>query len=133
MNVCLKAHVKHVCAQSSADMRACIFLLLFLFGIFAVTKQVVIERSSQGFIHLAMFLIYLSFVARYAYNIRDFANMKLIFLFPALISMMYFLQKGADHLKSGVLNSTALILINASTFLCTINLYYFTVRLFANL
>lgn len=108
-------------------------LLLFLFGIFVVLKQVVKERSPHEFIHIALFFIYLSFVARYAYNIRDFANMKLIFLFPALISMIYFLQKGVAQLKSGVLNNSALILINASTLLCAINLYYFTLRLFANL
>lgn len=108
-------------------------LLLFLLGIFAVSKQVVLDRGQQDFIHLAMFFIYLAFVARYAYNIRDFANMKLIFLFPALLSMVYFLWKGAAQLKSGLLNTTALILINASTLLCAINLYYFTIRLFANL
>ena len=108
-------------------------LLLFLFGIFAVAKQVVYERSPQDFIHLTMFFIYLAFVARYAYNIRDFANMKLIFLLPALLSMVYFLQKGAAQLKSGLLHNAALILINASTLLCAINLYCFTIRLFANL
>jgi hypothetical protein len=107
--------------------------LLFLLGIFAVLKQVVKERSPQEFIHLAMFFIYLAFVACYAYNIRDFANMKLIFLFPALLSMVCFLWKGADQLKSGPLNTAALILVNASTLLCAINLYYFTIRLFANL
>lgn len=108
-------------------------LLLFLFGIFVVTKQVVLERTPRDFIHLAMFFIYLVFVARYAYNIRDFANMKLIFLLPALLSMMYFLGKGAAQLKSGLLNIAALILINTSTLLCAINLYYFTIKLFANL
>ena len=108
-------------------------LLLFLFGIFAVLKQVVKERSPQDFNHLAMFLIYLVFVARYAYNIRDFANMKLIFLFPALLSMMYFLWKGIAQLKSLVLNNAALILVNASTLLYVINLAYFHIRLFANL
>lgn len=108
-------------------------LLLFLFGIFAVTKQVVNERSPQEFINLAVFFIYLAFVARYAYNIRDFANMKLIFLLPAMLSIVCFLQKGAEQLKSGLMSTAGLILINASTLLCTINLYYFTIRLFANL
>ncbi len=108
-------------------------LLLFLLGIFAALKQVVKEFSLQEFIHLAMFLIYLAFVARYAHNIRDFANMKLIFLFPALLSMIYFLWKGIAQLKSLVLNNTALILVNASTLLYVINLAYFHIRLFANL
>ncbi|MCG3167276.1 MAG: hypothetical protein POELPBGB_03063 [Bacteroidia bacterium] len=107
--------------------------LLFLLGIFAVTKQVVKERSPQDFIHLAIFFIYLAFVARYAYNIRDFANMKLIFLFPALLSMVYLFKEGVAQIKNRVLNNTVIVLLNLSTLLCVINLIYFHIRLFQNL
>ncbi len=108
-------------------------LLLFLFGVFAVVNTVLKQRNTEGFIHIAMFFFYLAFVTRYAYNIRDFANMKLIFLFPSLLSFMYFFGKGIAQIKSVVLNNSVLILVNTSTLLYVINLVYFHIRLFANL
>ncbi len=107
-------------------------LLLFLFGIFLSLKQVYKQQGIYDFIHLAAFLIYLAFVMRYAYSIRDFGNMKLIFIFPALLSMIYFLQNGIEQLKSNTLNKTAFVVLNLSTLLCAINLIYFHIRLFAN-
>jgi len=108
-------------------------LLLFLIGIFVALKQVITSRSNEDLVHLSAFFIYLAFVAKYAYNIRDFGNMKLIFLFPALLSMMYFLQKGIAQLKSVRLNTIAFVILNASVLLSAINLIYFHLRLFANL
>ncbi len=108
-------------------------LVLFLFGFFNAINKSVMELSIANLVHSAAFIIYLVFVIKYAYNIRDFANMKLIFIFPALLSIMYFLQKGTEQLKSISLNKIAFVLVNTSTLLYAINLTYFHIRLFSNL
>lgn len=107
-------------------------LVLFLLGIFSALKQSIKNSTPIDFIHLTLILVYLLFVIRYAYNIRDFANMKLIFLFPALLSMVYFLEKSVTIIKSEILNNSALIILNISTLLYAINLAYFQAQLFAN-
>lgn len=106
-------------------------LLLFIAGIFFSLKRLFISRNTSDFIHLASLLLYLVFTIRYAYTIRDFSTMKIIFLFPVLPSMLFVFQCGIEKLKNNFMQAAIFALISVSIILYVVNLAFFTGRLFA--
>jgi hypothetical protein len=76
------------------------FFLFMLWQIFMSLKRVLHYRGRHPqTILLLMFILFLAFLLRYSYFYRDFGNMKLIFLFPALYSLVYFFAKGMEYVK----------------------------------
>jgi hypothetical protein len=108
-------------------------LLLFIWGVIVSLRPLFREWKQSDVVYLSVFFIYLLFALKYSYDIRDYGNMKVIFIFPAMLTMIYFFQKGIGLLKSRTLNMAALILVNFSTLLYVVNLTYFHLRLFSNL
>jgi Dolichyl-phosphate-mannose-protein mannosyltransferase len=90
------------------DIGRCIFILALFptmagalwFIIFWIKKFLDFifkgEFEEESWIHIFMLTGYLAFVGIYAWEYRDFTTMKAIFIFPALISIVFFVSRGLE-------------------------------------
>lgn len=101
-----------------------IHLPLFLLFIWAI--MVGIGKSFKHpfkpiTIHILLLLAFVFFVMRYTYIYRDFSNMKVIFIFPALYSIIYLFQ---SHLQKIILYKYVLTSFILIVILYQINFAY---------
>jgi hypothetical protein len=84
-----------------------LLLPLFLFFIYSFTKATLFgikelfrtNKLSSDLLHSLFILTLLVFTIKYSYDYRDFSNMKVIFIFPALYSMFWIFQRGFRNVK----------------------------------
>lgn len=89
-------------------------LFIFLGGVFQMFRSIFRGGQSKerkvGAVHLANLGVFLAFLIKYSYDYRDFAHIKVLFLFPACLSMVYLTKTGLDLIqKSGPVRKMALI------------------------
>jgi hypothetical protein len=64
--------------------------------------------EEEYWIYILVLMGYLVFVCLYAWEYREFTTMKVVFIFPALISIVFFISGGLEacfyHLQSGVIH-----------------------------
>lgn len=102
--------------------------ILFLFGLnwfqamaLGVLKLFKKNKLESDFIHALIFLLFLIFCAKYSINYRDFSNIKIIFIFPALLSMIWLLRFETNYFRLTKLFNVLLIL---NSMLMMINIGY---------
>lgn len=74
-------------------------VLLLFYGCVTSLKHVFIQFYSAQLLHLVSLLVFLAFSLIYAIEFRDFSFMKVMFLFPVYMSMIYLFAEGIKNLK----------------------------------
>jgi hypothetical protein len=102
----------------------CLHLPLFLFMLFSLAAGIyrqIKQPYNPELVHLLLIFAFTFFVARYSYIYRDFSNMKVIFIYPVLYSIITLFGNGSSKLK---FEKLVIFLLLASTFLYQINFIY---------
>jgi hypothetical protein len=60
------------------------------------------KYEEEPWIHTLVLLGYILFIMLYSWEIRDFSTMKPIYIFPALISIVFFMANGLDAIVSWI-------------------------------
>lgn len=95
--------------------------LLLLYGLALGLFRQIKRPFNKEIVHLLLIFAFTFFVARYSYIYRDFSNMKVIFLFPVLLSIITIFSKTLQSIK---FERVIVFLLFACTIIYQINFVY---------
>lgn len=105
-----------------------LFIYLFFITFLKGVKILIFERLlNLEILHSLFLLAMVSFTIKYSYDYRDFSNMKIIFIYPSLLSMIWIFHKG--FIKRSLLLNTINILVWTSIAGYLINMTFLIVKL----